>query len=157
MAMSLDDLIRAYCLTNLSTGVGLGTVEATPGGGTVTTPTGTDPQFNYGTATAVGAFGAIATLTTPPSGAYDVRVVLRITTGANASLADNVQIVTSNPVVTMRTLLHPVVAATSTFLTNEYTQQFRVAGNQNIIVRSIGAEAAAVVYAVSLYIRRVAD
>lgn len=155
MAMSNDDLLRAYLLSSLSSGVGLGTVEVTPGGGVLDTPAG-DPTFVYGTVTAPAALDAIATITTPSAGLYEVRVVARITTGANASLADNIQIVTSNPIVLMRTILHPAQAATTTFMSNEYVQEFRVTGAQDIVVRALALEAAAVVYAVSLYIRKVA-
>lgn len=156
MAMSTDDLIRAYLLSVLSSGVGLGTTEVTPGGGILEDPSN-EPIVSYGATTAPGAFGALVTLTTPAAGYYEVKAVVRITTGANASLADNIQILTSNPVAVMRTVLHPAVAATTTFMTQEYVATFRVTGAQNILLRSVSAEAAAVVYAVSLSVKKISD
>lgn len=156
MAMSRDDLLRAYLLASLPSGVGTGTTEVTAGGGTLVTPSN-EPTSGYGATTAPGAFGALFTYTTPAAGYYEVKAVVRITTGANASLADNIQILTSNPVVVMRTVLHPAIAATSTFMTQEYEATFRVTGAQNILMRSVAAEAAAVVYAVSMSIKKIAD
>lgn len=157
MALSNDDLLRAYLLSSLSSGIGAGTTEVTPGGGTVVSGPFNDQTAGYGATTAPGAFGALFTYTTPAAGYYEVKAILRITTGANASLADNVQILTSNPVTVMRTVLHPIVAATDNFISCEYTAYFRVTGSQNILMRSISAEAASVVYAVSMSIRKIAS
>lgn len=51
MAMSTDDLERAYYLSVLTSGVGLGTTEVTPGGGVVVSPTYSDTSL--GTATLI--------------------------------------------------------------------------------------------------------
>lgn len=157
MAMSTDDLKRAWLLASLPAGVGTGSTEVTAGGGTVATGANNDPTASYGTTTASGAFGALITFTTPAAGYYEVKAIIRITTGANASLADNIQILTSNPVVVMKTVVYPVVATTSNFLTQEYTEKFRVNGAQNILLRTVAGEAAAVVMAVSATIRKIGD
>lgn len=155
MSRSKSDLIVAYLTSALGSGVVADTSQPTAGSGTVIQPRGDDSLTNYTATTAAGAGATLASLTTPPSGLYDVRVSIRITTGANASLADNIEILQTAAV--KRRVVHQAVGATTTVLLPEYTQEFRVDGSQNILVRASGAEAAAVVYAVSLWARKVAD
>ncbi len=112
----------------------------------------------YGTQTAVAATTDIVTspaILVP--GLYEVRVAGRVSTGANPSLADNMRIETSPTTVSRRRLIFPIVAATSTQMLSDTVTLVRVTSNQVIRVRSVGAETASVVYAVSMVYRKVAD
>jgi hypothetical protein len=116
---------------------------------------GSDSSIQYNTATAPAA-GSLVTIPVPPAGLYEVTVSIRITTGANASLADNLRI--RQGTAEKRRILHAIVAANSTVVLPDVNVKFRVDGINNTINLSVVAtEAASVVYAACITARKVSD
>lgn len=161
-SLSINDVWYRWLQTQLTAGVFNGTVAPTPAGagavGTTFQPQSNDAYVTgtpYAAVTAPTAGQAIISLTAPPAGLYTVKVLARITTGINASLADNITIKAGG--TDMRRIVHTIVGATSNLFLGEYTQDFRVTGAQAITVSSVALEAAGVVYGISIHARKIAD
>lgn len=116
---------------------------------------GSDSLVGYNTATAP-PLGGLVTIPAPPAGLYEVTVSIRITTGANASLADNIRI--RQGTAEKRRILHSVVPITSSIVLPDVVTKLRVDGVVNTInVAVVANEAAGVVYAACITARKVSD
>jgi nucleoid-associated protein YgaU len=107
----------------------------------------------YGTATAAAADAAIATTAALSTGLYECRFSIRITAGGTASVVDNYELRVG---ATSKRRLLVQALTNATALTSEYSVVVR-ANAQTISINAVGNEAAAVVAAVSLSVRKVGN
>lgn len=110
----------------------------------------------YNTAAAPGAGGVIATSAALTRGIYEVRFMLRITTGASASVTpDNYELRVG--AVSKRRIVHNVQAISTTQILGEYFAQVKVAEAGLISINAVAAEVAASTVAASMHIVKVGD